>query len=204
MTRLRQLYVMSRTLTASEIFQNLCDICQSANPEQIMLSDVSINTVMRTAISIISTATDKLCSCTDLTERRFNIVESFFNKMHKSPILENRIADSPCCLFIMTTRSMVLHGILTRARVTCQRGLFKSLSNVKPVKVEQPNQHQALSPFWKKLKIVESLNEILRFSEQACCAICREEDIRPTNFAILDKCLHVYCVGCIQSWFEER
>ena len=77
------------------------------------------------------------------------------------------------------------------------------------------NQQNVLGP--KYLKDEESLNSCPRLKEKLAssnktlveaaaddlCSVCLEENISARdNFAILDKCAHLFCQLCIDRWFK--
>ena len=55
-----------------------------------------------------------------------------------------------------------------------------------------------------KDKLTSSAETLLGTAANDICSICIEETIsEQENFAILDKCVHLFCSLCISRWFEK-
>lgn len=196
MSGLQHLNVASRTLSAQDIYQQLTDICMAVNYDHIYLSDVGIIIVVRTAIGVLSNAAEKVTSPEAITGARYHILTSFFDKFYRSPVLDNNKTDCACYEYFVILHFELLNGLLDYAYINFQES--------RPSKIGKPNQHQYVSPFWERLKGFKSLSELLMFSEQQCCVVCKSDNIRSNNFAILEKCFHALCVECIETCFETR
>lgn len=181
------------------LIQELYDFCTRLYNEEIIISPHAADTVGRAAMAIVQEIVHQLRrgvgSSAFLTEEVCQELMFFLTNMVQ---LECQCEPYK---FLASIRQFRLTFLLQAAREIVPITVFRSADYLLKQQIVENCPTLTLR---QKLDQTESIAALIGCSDVGSCSICMEDNVTQVNFAILDKCNHLFCKECIATWFTNK
>lgn len=193
-------------MAEAEILEEITDICESTTAVSLQFRlESTKDIVIRSAKDILQEALYQRIPVSNyepyLNLQRYMNLLSYFRGINTMPLFQNgepvSLDNSMFSMYRTREIKLTISPLWFRDMIEHEENL--------PVLEHEPNQGSSpASVLWQKFETAESLTQILEEAGQKNCSICLKEDITTRNFAILDKCKHLFCHDCITVWFQNK
>lgn len=213
MTQLRNIHINARILNISTVMGQLFYLfCVEYRSSPSVLSEVSTDTALRSVIFILGTISELEPNVGEVemavVMSTYAQLYSDFSSINRSENLIDRLINNPVyAMHVEFRQTMLLNELLEMiGRVEESQVIFYNppLPPHTVVPMLEVGPENPSSTWWKKLLDSEAQSAPMEENEVDQCSVCLNDNVTQRNYAILNNCVHRFCVECITQWFIER